>query len=296
MKSLYVWTQDGLRLQAMQYPSENKQVCILFIHGMSGNFMENYYADVVGNKLQENNIGFIYSHNRGYNHINDVATKEITKDNGNKTIRIGAAYEKFEDSFFDIDGWMTKTIELGYKKIVLAGHSLGSNKVINYFYSKESNHISGVILLSPPDMVANGKESGRSAVYEKQLKEAQKNVSEGNPKKLLSDKLWNWYNLSSETFLNMFVDRCPADNLPIMRNPEEFPELASINVPILSIMGEHDDIAVRTLQDDMDLIEKRATGTKSFTKKFIAGANHGYENRENELAEVILNWVKSFNQ
>jgi alpha/beta superfamily hydrolase len=105
--------------------------------------------------------------------------------------------------------------------------------------------------------------------------------------------LWGWYTISAQTFVDMFEDGCPADNLPIMRNPESFPELESVSVPTLAIMGEYDDIVVRTLKEDMDLLEKKARNASSFTKVFLSGANHTYDNREKELSVEILKWLKS---
>jgi len=46
----------------------------------------------MGEKLQENGYGFIYAHNRWYNHINDIAVNEIDSQNAYKTKRVGAVY------------------------------------------------------------------------------------------------------------------------------------------------------------------------------------------------------------
>src|SRR6266496_1181743 len=98
----HVWTEDDLRLMGVHY--KGSETCILEIHGMSGNFIENYYADMLGKKLASKDYGFIYGHNRGYNHINDIATKPVkTEDNGWNLTRVGAMYELFEDSPKDIN-------------------------------------------------------------------------------------------------------------------------------------------------------------------------------------------------
>ncbi|MFH1388636.1 MAG: alpha/beta fold hydrolase [Patescibacteria group bacterium] len=270
----YIWTEDNLRLQGIHYVGKDNDICVLFIHGMSGNFIENYFAHVLGEKLSKQGVGFIYGHNRGYNHINDIYKRKIGKEITYTTERHGATYERFNDCIYDINAWVNEVFRLGYKKIVLVGHSLGCNKVVHYIYKKSLRNLIGVILLSPPDMVANGKESGKSKVYDKQLSEAKRNIENGHPRKLLSGTLWDWYTISSQTFLDMFEDGCPADNLPIMRNPKSFPELESIKVPVFTIMGEFDDIVVRTLDDDISILEKRATKAPSFDKEIIPKANH----------------------
>jgi predicted alpha/beta-fold hydrolase len=288
---VYVWTEDQLRLMGSHYEAENKDIGVLVVHGMSGNIIENFWGNVLGETLQQKDFGCVYSHNRGYNHLNDIATKDLNAQNAFKSVRVGAVYERFEDSVFDIDAWYHQMLDFGYQKIVLVGHSLGCNKVIHYIYKKNPPNLAGVILLSPPDMVANAKESGRSRVYDIQLAEAKSNLSAGQPRKLLTNPLWGWYHLSSQTFLDMFVDGCPADNLPIMRNPSSFPELESIKVPIMALMGEYDDIVVRSLHQDMDLLEAKSLEAKSFTKVFLTGASHTYDNRETELSQEILKWL-----
>ncbi|MFA5828674.1 MAG: alpha/beta fold hydrolase [Candidatus Shapirobacteria bacterium] len=289
---VYVWTKDNLRLAGNHYESGNKRVGVLIVHGMSGNIIENYWGNVVGRALQKNGFGCVFSHNRGYNHINDIVVREMNEQNAFKSVRVGAVYERFEDSVYDIDAWYRHMTELGYKKIILMGHSLGCNKVTHYIYKKNPKNLAGVILLSPPDMVANAKESGESKIYQQLVNEAKKNIAEGNPRKLLTPMLWNWYNLSSQTFLDLFVDGCPADNLPLMRNPKSFPELESIKVPALAIVGEHDDIVVRSIEDDLSLLKEKAINIPSFERFILPGASHTYDNREAELSEYLIGWLK----
>lgn len=282
----YVWTIDELRLQGIHYYPKNKKTCVLAIHGMSGNFIENYFAHILGKKLADNGFGFVYGHNRGYNHINDILKKD------GKTVRVGAMYERFNDCILDIGAWVAEVKKQGYKKIVLFGHSLGCNKTIRYFSKNKPRDVIGVILASPSDMVGLFEKPEYQPNHHKLLEEARRNVKEDNPRKLVSGVVWGWYTLSSQTYLDLSERDGPADNLPVMRNLEKFPELAQINVPILGIMGENDDIAIKTLEEDLDLIGTKAKSSPSFTKKFVKGANHTYDGQEKQFANTVINWVK----
>lgn len=286
IKILYLWTEDSLRLQGIHFEPQKKDVCVLSIHGMSGNFIENYFAYILGKNLEEKGIGFIYGHNRGYNHINDILKKD------GKTVRIGAMYERFGDCIYDIDAWLNEVKRLGYKEIILFGHSLGCNKIIHYFSKKRPKSVVGVILASPPDMVGLFEKPEYQPNHKQLLEEAIRNIKEGNPRKLVSGMGWDWYHLSSQTYFDLSERNGLVDNLPVMRNPKEFPELASIDVPILGIMGEYDDIAIRTLEEDLDLIASKAISSPSFTKSFIKGANHTYDRQEEQFSRIVLNWVK----
>ena len=291
LEILHIWTEDNLKLQGVHYCSEEKETVVLMVHGMSGNFIENYFAHVLGKTLQDAGVGFIYAHNRGYNHINDIVVKNDKSEEGYETVRIGVTYERFGECMYDINSWVEECRELGYEKIILLGHSLGCNKVIHYFNKKKPKNVAGIILASPPDMVGLFKKPGYRDNYEELLKEANENMKNGKPRKILSSIIWNWYNLSSQTFLDLAVDGCPADNLPVTRNPENFEELSLVYVPILGIMGENDDIAINDLASDLQLIRSKSTNCPDFSTKFIPKANHNYDKQEKVFSEVVLKWI-----
>ncbi len=60
------YTKDDLRLPMIHFNGDNKDLCVIFIHGMCQTIIDNYFATVWGKILSENKIGFIYAHNRGY--------------------------------------------------------------------------------------------------------------------------------------------------------------------------------------------------------------------------------------
>lgn len=285
---LHGWTKDNFKLQGIHWSPKDKDTCVVCIHGMSGNIIENYFGEVLGDKLSENGYGFIYGHNRGYGHINDIKTSEIQKDGGNKTRRVGATYERFEESVFDVDLWIRKAEELGYKKIILMGHSLGCNKVVYYYSKLKPKNINSIILASLPDMVGSARVQSN---YNEMLEEAKENVKNGEPRKLLSSILWDWYNISSQTFLDLLEDNCVGDTFPLMRKPEVFSELFQVDIPIFAFMGEYDDAITGSLEKDLSIIKDKAINCPKFDTQILALANHVYVNKENELADMILKWL-----
>lgn len=289
----HLWTEDNLRLMGVHYPG--RDTCVLEVHGMSGNFIENYYAQVLGEKLVAAGYGFIYGHNRGYCHMNDIPTKPLrSENNGYNPTRLGAMYELFEDCPKDISAWIIKAKKLGYKKIILLGHSLGCNKVIYYLDSHPDADVVGVILASPPDMVGLVEMERYQPKHRELRDEARNLVAIGKSRQLLSGDIWDGeYILSAQTYLSLFEEGGPADNLPVNRNPETFNQLTTIKQPILGIMGEHDDIEIRNLHDDMQLIKSKATSCEDFKIVFVSGANHDYQNREDAFADVVLRWLKN---
>mgnify|MGYP003183856948 CR=1 FL=1 len=70
------YTEDGLRLPIIHFESNKKDICVIFIHGMCGTIIDNYFATVWGKILSKNGIGFVYEHNRGHSIENDIAMKD----------------------------------------------------------------------------------------------------------------------------------------------------------------------------------------------------------------------------
>ena len=130
MEIIYGYTQDGFRLPGALYKANKKDVCVLFIHGMAGNLINTYFANIWANIFVKNGISFLFGHTRGSSHVHDLLTKSGTYE------RYGVIYEKFDDSIYDIDLWIKEIEKLGYDNIFLIGHSLGCNKVINYLAQK----------------------------------------------------------------------------------------------------------------------------------------------------------------
>lgn len=278
MELIYTITEDKLILPGAYYSSDKKDTCVVFVHGMSGNILENVFANVLGQTLSKNNIGFLYGHNRGHSHINDIAIVGTTTSR-----RIGATYERFEESVYDIDAWIKSAVDLRYSKIILAGHSLGGPKVIRYMSKKSPPSVVGVIFSSPTDMV--GSFEKYEIKHAEILEEANKNISQGKPLELSPHKIWDWYYLSSQTMVDLFTREGPADTLS---------EISGINQPILALYGENDDSFVKSAQEDLDDLKKMATNCKSFTTTIIPGANHTYDGKEADFSETVLKWIKNY--
>lgn len=198
------YTEDGLKLPMVHFNCKEKDICVIFIHGMCQTIIDNYFATVCGNILSENNIGFLYEHNRGHSIENDI----VMKDGSFK--RCGCMYEIFEDSIYDIDLAINKAQELGYKRFILMGHSYGCNKLIYYYYKKKPN-VLGLILASAPDMV--GLQLLRQKDYKELIKKSKENIDNGNPTKILSSLIEDYMYMSSGTYYNWFHGNSNCINL-----------------------------------------------------------------------------------
>ena len=272
------YTEDGLRLPMVHFNSIEKNICVIFIHGMCQTIIDNYFSTVLGNILLENNIGFLYEHNRGHSIENDILMKDGTYK------RYGCMYEIFEDCIYDIDLAISKAKLLGYKKIILMGHSYGCNKLIYYYYKKHPDII-GLILASAPDMI--GLQLLRQSEYEELIKEAKENIDNSNPTKLLSKMIEDYMYMSSSTYYNWYNENSNLNNLPVISNPERWNQFETLDVPILTFSGSNEEDYYLHL----DLLKEKAIACKSFEYKIIDNTGHTYKNKELEIGNLIYTWI-----
>ncbi len=275
-----VFTKDGLKLPMVHFESEAKDLCVICIHGMCGTIIDNYFATVWGKFLAEKNIGFLYEHNRGHSIENDI----VMKDSSFK--RCGCMYEIFEDCLLDIDLAIETARELGYKKIILLGHSFGCNKVIYYYYKRKPD-ILGIVLASAPDMV--GIHISVQPDYKELLKEAKENIDNNKSTKLLHKMIEDDYMyMSSGTYYNWYNENSMLNNLPVISNPKHWEQFESIDVPIFSFSGGDEEEYYK----QFELLKRKAISCPTFEYKIIQSTGHTYNFKEKEIGSLIYNWIK----
>ncbi len=274
----YEYTEDNLRLQGTYFDSGKLDYCVLFIHGQAQSIVDNYFAYILGKNLSNNGISFLYSHNRGYSYINCISKKD-----GNLEIN-GATFEIFEESLKDIEVWITKIRKLGYKKVILMGHSLGCNKAL-YYLSKNKNCAQGLVLASAPDMVGITKKE--ESKFDNLLNEAKNNVKNGNPRQLLKNLIGGTDYISSATFISESLENSNIDNFPIERNPEIFEQLSTINIPILSFAGSNEYPTYLK----QHVLKEKAINCNNFEYQIIDNTSHFYNNKEEEISKILLKWI-----
>jgi dienelactone hydrolase len=146
-KLVKFYSTDGLELNgALFTPEKSTQKIIIYVHGSGGNFYGNSFIKSLAEKSVANGFAFLSFDNRGAG-----AMMKFKKQGENTSLMIGNELEVFEDCIHDIQGAVDFTQEVGYKEIVLVGHSLGCNKILQY--ALESGFGGRLVLLAPVDMV-----------------------------------------------------------------------------------------------------------------------------------------------
>ncbi|MFY9463139.1 MAG: alpha/beta fold hydrolase [Candidatus Sungiibacteriota bacterium] len=301
-------TRDNVILDGIAVlPRRRSDTALVWIHGLGSSFARNQtLIKELSGQCVKNRIAYFKFNTRGHDIVNRNASKGDTL--------YGAGFEKFEECVSDIRAMIGYTRKLGYKKIILAGHSTGANKSLYYLYKTKDRAVKGLILLGPVNDIAAGRKKFGKTELARGVKIAEK-LFQRNPEALMPQS----YGISSAArFLSMFRQETNEDTFPYLTLHAKWKALKSIRVPIAVIIGERDEYldpvrspsrrrrdgspdgasgltshgASSPAQKLIDIFRANARWTKSFSGVIIKTADHGFRRKERQLSREIIHWIK----
>ncbi len=288
MKIVNTVTSDKLHLSGfLSEPVNSKETIIVHIHGMAGDPYTNKWYESFHELFPENNCAFLVGNHRGTGSIT-MFFKEP-----NEYPNYGNALETFEDSVEDIDAWVTFAKDLGYKNIFIQAHSLAPSKAVCYMNKKNPDYIKGLILISPVDML--GLTLVDKDLHEKMLSESKKLVEEGKGEKLLFDKVDGEYYFSAKTYLNFFGENSSCNVFCYTDRKHDWSLVNNIKIPVLGVFGTKDQgiLPVSDVTNAQKVFERQFKFSPLIKTIVIEGAEHSFDNHENEVVDNVCQFVKN---
>ncbi len=277
-------TKDGFRLYGFLRSHHNNKI-VLSLHGMGGNFYKNLMTKVSDIFLR-NGYDTFSINTRGHD---EVVKFKIKKGKKTKKIYAGTSLEKFEDCVYDIQAAVNVVKHLGYKHIMLTGHSTGCQKVAYFMYKINPREISAVILLAPSDDYNLNKKE-----FNKNLnmlhKKSQRMIKGRKGDKILFDfykksgRFWSAQRFDSVTNPKRVESR-------LFNYASDLKEFRKIKKPILVVWGEKEEYAILPVSKYIKLLREK-TQAEIFEGIIIKGADHGFDKHENEMAKAVVKWLK----
>jgi pimeloyl-ACP methyl ester carboxylesterase len=165
----------------------------------------------------------------------------------------GAAVEKFTDSHLDIEAWLNYLKSAGVKNVILSGHSLGADEIVDFVRRYNDPIVKGLILLSPADI------SGAQEVWEEKSKtsyqkKAEQMVFKGDGESLLPDEKAHsgFLPMSAGTYL----DFSAKGSFLRQSLPFKADELKGIPLPTIAIVPNKDEGCSTTPKDYFHKLQK----------------------------------------
>jgi dienelactone hydrolase len=274
-RTVQVQTKDDIvDSGALFSPPKNavKPTAVIWIHGAGVNFYSPTYLTISRNLAKR---GFTVI--TGNTRMHDLGNVEAWR--GDKRIRGGMYWGVPSEQVRDIAAWIDFVEGLGFKQVVLVGHSAGANAVRLYQAQTQDIRVAGVVLASgdvrpdtrvpPPEWISKAKQL----------------MADGRTEELVQGPF-----LSAATFMD------------IVNTPPEFKDffgdlsanagVARIHCPLLVLLGTDGDVGN---EEDLERIKssmkRLPTGPSRVETTLIQGADHMYDGHEDGVAQVITNWA-----
>src|SRR4029453_17564741 len=133
-------TRDGVWLDGLvTEPRSRRGTALIWVHGLGSVFSSGQpLTRELSTRLDAAGIAYFKLNSRGH----DV----VARGGGQLA---GAAFERFRQSILDIRAMVSFVRLRGYRRVILAGHSTGANKVLYYAARARDRRGNSIILLCP---------------------------------------------------------------------------------------------------------------------------------------------------
>lgn len=279
MSLVSVRTRDGVVLDGViAGPRGRRSTALIWVHGLGSTFSSGQpLIRALSARLNAAGIGYLKLDNRGH-HTVARSGKRL----------VGAAFERFGESVLDIRATIALAVRSGYRRVILAGHSTGANKVLHYAARVRDRRVIGLVLVGPiSDVAGERKRVGRPEL-ERRVARAERLVRR-DPEALVPRR-FGFY--SARRFISLYRPGETEDVFPYYRRDAGWAALRRVRVPVAAIVGGRDEYLDRRAAELIAVFERNARGAPSFTGVVVPGALHGFRRHEGVLAREIVGWTR----
>lgn len=274
-------TRDGIALDGIFVkPRRKSKTALIWVHGLTSSFHSSQtLIKELSSRCQKAGVGYFKFDTRGH----DV----VARGQGKHKL-LGTIYERFEDCTYDIRAMTSFAKRLGYKNIILAGHSTGANKAVYYLSRTKDQSVKGLVLIAGlNDIAAEIKRVGKKK-FNATVRLAKK-LYRKDPLALFTTQ---GFIFTARRYLSLHAPGMAEDVFPYYNPKVRWKALAHTKTPLAVIIGAKDEYLNLSPKNFIKIFRKNAASTKSFSGITIKGAGHSFRGKEKELAGEIVSWIK----
>jgi pimeloyl-ACP methyl ester carboxylesterase len=272
-------TRDDVDLDGVfAEPSRRSETAVVWVHGLGSVFSSGQpLIRELSVRLTRAGVGYFKFNTRGH----DVVA-------GRGRALAGAAFERFRDCVLDLRAVIAFARRRGYRRIVLAGHSTGANKVLYYAAKTADRRVTGLILLGPiSDIAGEAKRIGRRELGRRVARASRLAARD---RRALVPKAWGFW--SARRYLSLYRPGEAEDVFPYHRPGARWTALRAIRAPLAVMVGGRDEFLDRSPEVLIAAFAAQAALAESFTGRIIPGALHGFQGREAAVARAVVDWIR----
>src|SRR5881628_44151 len=185
-------TRDGVWLDGViaEPRRRRRRTALIWVHGLGSAFSSGQpLIRELSRRLNAAGIAYFKFNNRGH----DVVA-------GRGRHLAGAAFERFRQSVEDVLAMVAFVRKRGYRRVFLAGHSTGANKVLFYGARLRDRRVGGIILVGPvSDVAAEAKRLGPRELQRRVA--AAERITRQDPQALVP-RIWGFW--SAHRYISLY--------------------------------------------------------------------------------------------
>ena len=275
-----ITTRDGVALDGViAEPSRRRDTALIWVHGLGSVFSSGQpLIRALSTQLTRAGFAYFKLNNRGH----DLVARGRRK-------LVGSAFERFGESVEDIRATIALARRAGYRRVILAGHSTGANKVLHYAARVRDPRVGGLILLGPVSDIAGEMKQIGARELRRRVKVAER-IARRDPDALVP-RAFGFR--SARRYISLFRPGEAEDVFQYYQPDGRWTALRRVRLPVAAIVGGRDEYLDHPAAELIAAFARNATAARSFTGLVIPGANHGFQRREDALALAIVRWIQS---
>lgn len=285
-------TKENYEVNGMLFCSlnSNNDTIVIHIHGNFGNFYQNKFLWVMSDVYVKNGVDFLT--------INLSSHDGLAEGYYGRNLKyVGGGVSDYNSSQADIEASINYVIYKGYKHIILQGHSLGCDKVIQYTLENSSDI--PLILLSPVDSYCVQSDWIQPETINEQIMRLKHSLKREDNCGATANLDWlapNEY--GARGYTEEWVYRIPItrnalisilDGAAFKYLNVDFGLDFMIQNPVYIFNGKYDGLQMHKMSKWIGFLKKSFTHSVIMTS---LEADHDIVGVEYELSENIVEWIK----
>lgn len=282
MEIIKVRTPRGLELRGAMFGNTDSDTVLVMLTGICSNVFQNELLYSTGKLLSENNVACIIAHAH-----DSFSCFAYTDFSTGKQRHAGTFNDDLNMVYEDVESYVKYAKELGFKKIVLGGHSLGSNKIIHYLGNTPDDFTDYFIISSPVDIMHWWSVMPN---IDKCFNMAKSWVEEGRGDDILPFLFGGFSPMSAKTVLG-FYNAQNLKNCPVLSKQGETKSLYNIKPNGSFIIGSKDSVTGESPKKFMETLNLWTKNPKNNRVIEVEGASHIFYGMHEEYARTILDCI-----
>ncbi len=282
MEILKVRTPRGLELVGTIFGNKSADTVLVMLTGICSNVFQNELLNSTGKLLSENGIAVIIAHAH-----DSFSCFAYTDFSIGKQRHAGTFNDDFNMVYEDVETYVKCAKNMGFKNIILAGHSLGSNKIIHYLGNTPDNFVDYFIVSSPIDIMHWWNIMPN---IDECFSLAKKWVDEGRGDDILPFMFGGFSPMTAKTVLGFYN----ADNLkncPVLSHQGEINSLYNIKPNGVFIIGSKDSVTGESPKGFMEVLNSWTVEPDRNKVIEIEGGSHIFYGKHDIYAKTVLDCI-----